>query len=140
MVWKQGTFLIWSSIVFENVKRQREEKQKIVIWGQFYIFKFFKLLEIWKRSWYELKCYATFLLKNATKSWSVLLHCRYTRDIASDATKAAWIFITQKWGDHNLWQPKKSYCISCRKAWYYLEKNFNSKINKILTTLKDLFQ
>ena len=50
MVWKQGTFLIWSSIVFENVKRQREEKQKIVIWGQFYIFKFFKLFKIWKRS------------------------------------------------------------------------------------------
>ena len=50
MFWKQGTFQIWSSIVFENGKRQREEKQKIIIWGQFFIFKVFKLLEIWKRS------------------------------------------------------------------------------------------
>ena len=46
LILNQSAFQIFSSSTYENSKSQTEEKQKRMIWGQFFNFQVFELLEI----------------------------------------------------------------------------------------------
>ena len=79
MIWDQGAFWILSSIAFETVKSQREEKQKRMISGKSFSFlNFWNISECGNKSWHQLKRMFLISYQYFWSSTSVLLKFRHT--------------------------------------------------------------
>ena len=79
MIWDQGAFWILSSIAFETVKSQREEKQKRMISGKSFSFlNFWNISECGNKSWHQLKQMFLISYQYFWSSTSVLLKFRHT--------------------------------------------------------------
>ena len=79
MIWDQGAFWILSSIAFETVKSQREEKQKRMISGKSFSFlNFWNISECGNKSWHQLRRMFLISYQYFWSSTSVLLKFRHT--------------------------------------------------------------
>ena len=102
---EQSAFRILSSITYEAVKRQREEKQKSIVSGQFFIFRFWIFWGFRNTFWYQVKqmilnSYQYFrsytILQNYDTVLSLSSQCRCTRHIIWHISITAHNFIDQK--------------------------------------------